>query len=106
MEEAILKLTNEIKHDRSVKVKMFGVAVLCLYLYKRSFKKMVNPITVKVVNDVERAQAVAYAKYYETYSKALMKLFEDGVDDVDQEALDAYHSEIEFLDLMFQNEIN
>jgi hypothetical protein len=106
MEEAILKLTNELKRDRSVKLKMLGVAVLCLYLYKRSFKKIVNPITVKVINDQERAQAYAYAKYYETYNKALMKLFEDGVDDVSKEALDAYNAEIEFLDLMFNNDLD
>jgi hypothetical protein len=104
LNETILELINELKRSRSNRVKIFGALLACGYLYKRSLKKRI--ITVKVINDVERAQAVAYAKYYETYSKALMKLFEDGVDDVDQEALDAYHSEIEFLDLMFQNEIN
>lgn len=106
MDEAIV-LDLLLKKERNAKLKMLGVAVICAYLYKRSFKKMLlKPLVVKVINDEERAQAYAYARYYETYNKALMKLFEDGVEDVSQEALNAYNAEIEFLDLMFNNDLD
>jgi hypothetical protein len=106
MEEAILKLINELKRDRSVKLKMLGAVIVCAYLYQKSFKRIAKSLTVKVINDEECAKAYAYAKYYQTYNKALMKLFEDGVDDVSQEALNAYNAEIEFLDLMFNNDLD